>query len=636
MITFASYMQNLISVLFIIFLLSFSQQAVQSQTLKTFDPSKNINAKPKKSKQKLATEYYASGDFEKASTLFEELYKENNSSYFYKYLLYCYIQLEEYKKAEKMIKKAGRNNKKAYKKFSDLGYIQLKKGNIEKANSMFKEAIESLPKNKAAVVELANDFRSRGQTDLAEETYMVGKKLLVGDYSFENELAYLYYYLEQYNRMTDEYLNLLEKQADQLRIIQYRIQNAFRRSPENEIYPYLKKETLKRIKKNPEKTQLSELLLWLSIQRKDFEIALIQAKSLDRRGGNDAYRVFDLSKVMLSHGEYNLSIQALEYLMKLPEADEQLYYSEALQELLSAKYLKFQQVSIPSDKEILELQKDFDTTFEELGRNRYTIFTVMKYAEFLSYYRDQSDEAIVELEDLISNTGINRNEKAPAKLLLGDLYLLDGNPWDATLLFSQVEKDFKNDEIGFEARLRNAKLSFYIGEFDWAKAQLDILKAATGKKIANDAMKLSLFISENLDADSSTRALELYGRAELLHLRKKDSLAIQTFDSIFMLSLYHEVFDDVWMREAEIFMAAHQYDKSRLLLEKIVAQYPDGLLSDNAIWMLAEMELNKFDNQVKASEWYKMILTEYPASLYSQQARDQFRELRGDDLNQDE
>lgn len=620
-------MRNYTFLLALIIILSTGLSGIQAQELKLFDPSKNAIKKPAKSKQALATEYYSSGEYEKAAALFEELYEENNSSFFYKYLLYCYVQLEDYKKAERLIKKDRKQSGKTYMQLADLGYIQFQKGEIEKAQKMFDEAIDELPTDRTAFIELANDFRSRGQTELAEKTYLKGRKILAGEYEFENELAYLYYYLGQFNSMTDEYLNLLDKQAEQMKAIQYRLQNAFRTSTEDNIYPYLKKELLQRIKKDPNKTQFSELLLWLSIQRKDFDIALIQAKSLDRRGGNDAYRVFDLSKVMMSHGDYKNSIQALEYLIKLPDAREQIYYPEARQALLSAKFQKLQQNASPNQKEIDELKTGFDDCLKDLGRNKYTALAVQDYAQFLSFYLHQPEQGILELEELISNPGLSPSDKAPVKLLLGNLYLLNGNPWDATLLFSQVEKDFKNDEIGFDARMRNARLSFYIGEFDWAKAQLDILKAATAKKIANDALELSLFIGENLDADSNTRALELYGKADLLHLRKQDSLAILTLDSIFMISLYHEVFDDVWKREAEIYYISHQYEKSRVLLEKLVAQYPYGLLADDAIWMLGEMELRNFNNHLKAAEWYKKILTDYPASLYVPEAREKYRSI---------
>jgi len=165
--------------------------SIYSQELKTFDPSKSVQKKPVKSKQSLATEYYAAGEFQKAIPLFEDLYKENSSSYFYRYLLYCYVQIEDYRQAEKMIKKAHKGNQKPYKELADLGYLQLKKGAIEKANKMFEEAIKELPANKAAVNELANDFRARGQTELAEKSYLRGVELLKGEDGFENELGYL-------------------------------------------------------------------------------------------------------------------------------------------------------------------------------------------------------------------------------------------------------------------------------------------------------------------------------------------------------------------------------------------------------------------------------------------------------------
>ncbi len=560
-------MKNIFYILFLYLFLSLGVSPLQAQNLKPFDPSKTNQNRPKKTKQKLAVEYYSSGDYEKAMSLFEDLYKENQSSYIYRYLLYTYMQLEEYSKAEKMIKKAAKDNNKTYKKLSDLGYVELQKGKVEKANKLFEKAIEELPANIAAVKELGNDFRGRGQTELAEKVYHRGQELLGDEYGFDSELGYLYYYMEKYELMTDAYLDLLARQPNTLRSAEYRFQNAFRRNTDDDLYPYLKTELLKRIKKQPEQKQFSELLLWLTIQRQDFTIALIQAKSLDRQEGNDAYRVFDLAQIMQSHDQYALSIKTYKYLLALPDAKHQVYYSEVMQALVSSEYMLLQLDKNPEENDLQQLNKAFVETIDELGRNRFSIPILLDYAEFQSFYLYQPDQAIEGLEDLLTVGGLNNNDKAPVKLLLGDLYLLHDNPWDATLLYSQVDKDFKNDELGFDAKMRNAKLSFYIGEFEWAKAQLDVLKAATDKKIANNAMQLSLFISENLDADSSTRALELFGKAELLHLRKQDSLALQTLDSIFMLSLYHEIFDDVWFRKAEIYGELQQYDKSKEFLD---------------------------------------------------------------------
>ncbi|NPD84189.1 tetratricopeptide repeat protein [Lentimicrobium sp. L6] len=629
-------MKNALYITFLVLFLMGINIESYSQELKLFDPATSGQKKPKKTKQKLATEFYIDGEYNKATQVFEELYEENPSDYYYRYLLYCYVQLEEFRKAERLVKTAKKESGKAYKEFSDMGYIEQKKGNVEKANKLFAKAIKELPANKGAILQLANDFRSRGQSDLTEETYFAGQKLLGEEYGFESELGYLYYYLEQYDKMTDAYLDLLEIKPEQMKIVQYRIQTAFRRDKEDQIYPYLKQELLTRIKKNEDANQYSELLLWLSIQRKDFNIAVIQAKALDRRDGGEYFRVFDLAKVMMNNGAYTQSISALDYIVSRTGAKDQVYYPEARQSLLSAKYGDLRSKNNPSDEEVDKLSQEFLSTLDDMGRFRFTIPMVMNYAELLTYYQDEAEKAIEELNILVEHPGLNKAEKAPVKLLLGDIYLLNDNPWEATLLFSQVEKDFKNDEIGFDARLKNAKLSFYIGEFDWSKAQLDILKAATGKRIANDAMNLSLFIAENLDADSSTRALEYYGKADLLYLRKKDSLALQTLDSIFMLSLYHDIFDNVWMRQSEILLASYKYEEAKELLEKIIDQYPDGLLADDAIWALADIEWSHFNNEEKASEWYKKILTDYPASIYTNEARKIFRTLRNDfPLNED-
>lgn len=625
-------MKNILFIL-LAFVFIGSNQLVFSQELRLFDPSTDANTKPKKSKQKLAIEYYSGGEYEKALPLFLELYEEKNTSYFYKYVLYCYLNLEEFKKAEKLIKKTNRNSNKAYKELADLGYLQLQLGNVEKSEKLFESAIKELPPNRAAVIELANDFRSRSQTDWAEKVYFRGKEMIGEQYGFERELGYLYYYLEKYDKMTDAYLDLLSQDPNQMRIVQYRIQNAYRRSTEDVVYPYLKDELLNRIKKEESGGIYNELLLWLTIQRKDFKIAMIQAKALDKLEGEAFFRVFDLAKVMMNNGDYKSSIDAYNFILKQRNAKDLPIYQEVLQNLMSARYQNLQTNNNPPKEEIEELSDDFSQVLDHLGRFRFTIPIIIDYAQLLFYYQDKKDEAIMELDTLLKNQGLNNLDRAPVKLLLGDFYLLNDNPWEATLLYSQVEKDFKNDTYGFESRLKNAKLSFYIGEFDWAKAQLDIIKGATDRKIANDAMNMSLLISENMDADSNYRALELYGKADLLLLQKKDSLALATLDSIFFISLFHELHDNVLFKEAQIYSERKEYDLSKEKLMKIIEEFPDGLLADDAIWMMAEeFDYYQFDDDKEfikgihsAENLYKKILIDYPSSIYVHEARQRYR-----------
>jgi hypothetical protein len=65
-----------------------------------------------------------------------------------------------------------------------------------------------------------------------------------------------------------------------------------------------------------------------------------------------------------------------------------------------------------------------------------------------------------------------------------------------------VDKAFKEETTGQEARFKNARLSYYNGDFQWSQAQFDVLKASTSKLISNDALDLSVFIMDNLNLDT--------------------------------------------------------------------------------------------------------------------------------------
>ena len=66
-------------------------------------------------------------------------------------------------------------------------------------------------------------------------------------------------------------------------------------------------------------------------------------------------------------------------------------------------------------------------------------------------------------------------------------------------------------EIGFLVKKHDlkAQLSYYEGEFEWAQAQLNILEA-TSELVSNDAIQLSVFITDNLGLDSNMDAMMGY------------------------------------------------------------------------------------------------------------------------------
>jgi TolA-binding protein len=65
-------------------------------------------------------------------------------------------------------------------------------------------------------------------------------------------------------------------------------------------------------------------------------------------------------------------------------------------------------------------------------------------------------------------------------------------------------------------------------------------------------------------------------------------------------------------------------------LKKIVDEHPFNLWADDAVFMLGDLYENKLNDKEKAKAYYQKIITDYPGSLWINEARKRFRILRGD------
>ncbi|RYE25084.1 MAG: tetratricopeptide repeat protein, partial [Sphingobacteriaceae bacterium] len=236
------------------------------------------------------------------------------------------------------------------------------------------------------------------------------------------------------------------------------------------------------------------------------------------------------------------------------------------------------------------------------------------------------------LEQAVQIPGIQSKLQADCKMDLGDVYLLTNKPWEATLLYSQVEKAFSNSNIAQEAKYRNARLAYFTGDFEYAKAQLLILKSATSQLIANDALNLSLLITDNTTFDTTGNALKMYARADFLIYKEQTERAMKTLDSINQVYPSNTLADDILMAKAKVFIQQKQYPLAVSFLQKIADEHPNDLWADDAVFMLADLYDNRLDDKAKAQILYQKIITDYPSSLWISEARKKFRTLRGDQI----
>ncbi len=580
----------------------------------------------------MAKYYLESGDYEKAKLYYEKLYDKKQSSDNYKGLLLVYKEIGDYKEAEKLIKryekKSGSNTI-----FIDLGDIYEAQGEFDEAKKAYRKAISELPKSQGMVIRTANEFIRLNKLDMAMETYQAGKKLLDGRYPFSYEIAGLYGTMGDKERMISEYLDLLEYNE----AYQQTIQNALNRSisfeDDEEGVEMLRTELLRRVQKSPDSVIYAEMLIWLFLQDKDFNSAFVQLKALDKRLGEDGRRLLQLAGLCSNNEAFGVAEKSYRYIAEKGKSNP--YYSYARTGMLKSRFEVLRREFPPDTTALRELKGEYETTLEELGVNGETIGLMRQKAILEAYYLGELEAANLTLNEALETNVPSESLRAEIKLELAEILIAKNYIWDASLLCSQVDKDFKNDVLGSKAKFLNAKISYYSGDFEWAQAQLDILKGGTSRLISNDAIELSLLITDNLNLDTIRDPMLMFARADLLTVQRDFIGANKTLDSLSEQYPSHSLNDEILMLKARMAENEYRYEEAIAIYEKVLADHYFDITADNALFRSAELHEEKLGQPTKAAELYKQLMMDFPGSLYVVESRKRFRNIRGDDPNTD-
>ncbi len=580
--------------------------------------------------EQLALQFYQNKEYDKALDYYEKLYYKVSPQLFYKSYLNCLLETKSFNKAEKLVKKQLKQFPQKLDYWVDLGMVYSRAEELKKSAGTWEEAINAI-KYDDQVVSVATAFIELHQYDYAIKTYLKGRKISENSYPFSFELADVYKTKGDKIAMINEYLNVLETQEAYIQAVQNALQSSFGNDADNEQNNLLKTELLKRIQRNPDKTIFSELLIWMQLQQKDVEGAFLQAKALDKRKKEEGDRIMALAQLFVQNQNYGIALRAYQYV--IDKGAKGKNYTDARLQLLDVNYQKVITQNNYTNTELVKLDSAYRATISEFGKSSGTAPLFKNLAHLDAFYLHKTKDAIELLEQIINQPILDNRTQAEFKLELGDILLLSGDIWEASLRYSQVEKAFKYDEIGQDAKFRNAKISYYTNDFKWAQAQLDVLKGATSKLISNDAMDLSLLISDALAVDSNEAPLVLFAHADLLVFQNKDDEAITTLDSIKLLYPNHALSDDVLFKKAQIAIKHAKYNDAAACYESIINDYGYDIIADDALFKLAELNENQFKNTEKAKELYQQLIEKYPGSLYVVEARKRFRKLRGDTVN---
>ena len=572
----------------------------------------------------LAKQYFNDGDFEKAVVFYEKLVEKNPRRTDYaEGLIACYQQLERYTDAEDFLLNAIKGDYAYPTLLIELGYNFTLQDLPEKATVYYDKAIAKIDENPNFGYGVGYRFQKYALLEQALKAYSRAMELNPKlDYNYH--MARIYGEQGDIDKMYESYLRLISEGKTSKSNVLRNIDAFITTDPENENNVKLKRVLLQHVQKDPD-LLWNELLSWLFVQQKQYSSAFRQEKAIYKRmEGSSMQRIESLGDAAMEDNEIDISKSIFEYIVE--NTNDEVTQLNAELNLIDIQILD------ADEKKLSEIQKKYDELIDIHRYKGKTLQLQIAYANFLTFKRDTPHAAIDILKKSLE-LPLNERGKAFVKLALGDILVYDKKFNEALIYFSQVQQNLKHDVLGQNARYKVAQTSFYKGDFDWALTQLKVLRSSTSQLIANDAMQLSLLISDNSLEDSTQTALKKYARADLLGYQNKTKEAVEVLDDILQNHKGEKIEDEALLKQGELLEEQKNYEAAEFNYIKITEFYSNGILADDAHFALAELYRNILHEPEKAKAQYEKIIYNYQDSYYFPQARKNFRMLRGDSIN---
>ncbi|WP_338039234.1 hypothetical protein [Maribacter litopenaei] len=459
----------------------------------------------------------------------------------------------------------------------------------ERANEYYDQALAFIEVNPNYGYALGYQFQKYTLLNRAIEAYQKSMELNPAfDYNYQ--LAGIYGEQGDIEKMYASYLELLVNNKTSKSNILRSIDDFITSDPEDVNNRTLRAILLQKARKNPD-VLWNELLSWLFVKQKQFGSAFRQEKAIYRRmEGSSTGRLENLGAAALEEKETQVAKDVFEYIK-----DES---ADPIVQLNAQLHLIDIDLEEVDKNQWNNIRKQYETLIDQYGYQTQTLQLQVSYANFLTFKKDEPDPAIQLLKNSLE-LPLNERSKAYIKLALGDILVYDKRFNEALIYFSQVQDKLKNDVMGQDARYKVAETSFYKGDFDWALTQLKVLRGSTSQLIANDAMQLSLLISDNSLEDSTQTALKKYARADFLAYQNKTDEAILGLNDILENHKGEKIEDEALLKQAQLLESQKKYEAAEFNYQKIIEFYGNGILADDAHFALGELYRTIFDQPGK-------------------------------------
>ncbi|WP_019039435.1 tetratricopeptide repeat protein [Psychroflexus tropicus] len=571
----------------------------------------------------LADNYFDQGEYEKAESLFAKLHQKSpaQQSWLLKYVETLQA-LGKTKKAETVLKEYLTKIGKYPNIQIELGYLYQKNKDTVLAQQYYQKAIAQVESRPSFSYTVGSTFQKYGLLDLAIQTYETAQQIQPKSNN-TIQLARIYGEQSRYEKMFENYIELIAENPNYFQILNRNFTQYITKDSESKPNRALRKVLLKRNQQNPELV-FNQMLSWLFVQQEDYAKAFAQERAVFQRSElKSLSRIINLASISKANNDLESAEQMLEFAIQNSTSERTLI--SATRELLLIDRLQAQ----PEEYDIIE--NEYSAFLSKLGNGRDTFSIQKDRVEFTAYQLGNFKKALALIEDM-NFQNLYQQQLAELKLLEADLYLHQSQFNQALLLYTQVEKIIPNSDLAREAKFKVAKTSYFTGDFDWALTQLKVLKTSASQLMANDAMELSLLIKDNSQVDSTRTDLKLVAKADLLQFQNQPEAALDILNKVVANYKSSSIVDEALLRIAKIHLEKQNYNKALSNLQRIVDEFGDKILADNANFLLGQLYMDELDAPEQARPYFETIIFNHPDSIYVVEARKRFRQLRGDQI----
>ena len=333
-------------------------------------------------------------------------------------------------------------------------YLYTQEGKSDKADKLFNQALRDLPENRNAIVNISMMFRNKALYDYAMAVLDKGAKINTDRDPLYMEKATLCQTMNNYSDAFEYYLLELERKPDLYGTIRSRFYTMLLYDVNKSIADEMRIALLKKTQEKPNNNEYAALLVWFAIQQEDYETALIQCISLDRRNNDQDEQITNLADICYNNGQYGLAKEAYDHVLTKGKINP--FYGRALIGSIKAEDQIYRNSPTTTVKNYQKLSEKIEAAYSDVGSKEYPGLAEIQ-ADLMTYRLEQPEQAIALLQQVMEQTH-DKNQINQLKLKLADIYLFIDEIWEATLLYSQVDKAMKEAPMGHEARFRNARL----------------------------------------------------------------------------------------------------------------------------------------------------------------------------------